>query len=176
MSKRFLSLLTLFALSAFSAIAATPRDDNDVQQWLNQHAARANSGEVPAHRYRVVGDLDGDGREDVAVLYTLKPRAARRSESRYLAVFKRQPDHPRGPRQGGSLRYHAHALVSGPGAGEANRAAILERSVVVEMLTFKPGDAACCPTRATTRRYRLTPRGLTLVNTLVKPEPAKKAR
>jgi hypothetical protein len=173
-SKPFLSLLALLVLPAFSVFAATPRDDSDIQLWLNQHAARANGSEVAAHRYRVVGDLDGDGREDVAVLYTLKPRAARRGESRYLAVFKRQPDQPRGPR--GSLRYHAHALVSGPGAGEANRATILERGVVVEMLTFKPGDAACCPTRATTRRYRLTPRGLTLVNTQVKPEPAKKAR
>jgi hypothetical protein len=70
-------------------------------------------------------------------------------------------------------------LVSGPGAGEANRATILERSVVVEMLTFKPGDAACCPTHATTRRYRLTARGLTLVKSHESPErpdKAKKAR
>jgi hypothetical protein len=165
------------ALLAKSAIAAAPREDADIQRWLTAHAQRAHSVEVAAARHRVVGDLDGDGRDDVAVLYTLKPRAARRGESRYLVVFKRQPDSAgaRGGRRD-PLRYHAHALVSGPGAGEANRATILERSVVVEMLTFKPGDAACCPTRATTRRYRLAPRGLTLVNTQERPAVAKKAR
>ncbi len=104
-------------------------------------------------RHRVVGDLDGDGRDDVAVLYTLKPRAARRGESRYLATFKRQ-------RQG--LAFYAHVLVSGPGAGEANRATILNRAVVVEMLTFKSGDARCCPTQATTRRYKLGANSLVL--------------
>ncbi len=164
-------------LVALPAMAATPRDDAEIQRWLNTHAQRAQSVELAAARHRVVGDLDGDGRDDVAVLYTLKPRAiaeprvAGRGESRYLAVFKRQPDNTRGGRRD-DLRYHAHALVSGPGTGEANRATILERSVVVEMLTFKPGDAVCCPTRATTRRYRLAPRGLTLV----KSDTAKKGR
>jgi hypothetical protein len=149
------------ALAAVPTLAATTRDDTAIQQWLNQHAHSANSVEVAGARYRVAGDLDGDGRADVAVLYTLKPRAPRRGELRYLAAFRRLPETTRGSR--GALRYHGHVLVSGPGAGEANRVTILERAVVVEMLTFKPGDAACCPTRATTRRYRMTPRGLALI-------------
>jgi hypothetical protein len=160
-------VLALLALPALPALAATARDDAEIQRWLHQHAQRTQSVEVAGARQRVVGDLDGDRRDDVAVLYLLKPRAARRGDSRYLAVFKRQRD---------GVRYHGHALVSGPGAGEANRATILERSVVVEMLTFKPGDAVCCPTRATTRRYRLAPRGLTLVKTQERLAAAKKAR
>ncbi len=141
-------------LCAVPARAAAARDDVEIQHWINKHAQHAASVEVPAARYRVVGDLDGDGRDDVAVLYTLKPRTGRRGESRHLATFKRY-------REG--LRYHAHVLVSGPGAGEANRVTILDRAVVVEMLTFGHGDAACCPTRATTRRYRMAARKLALI-------------
>jgi len=158
-------------LVALSATAATTRDDTEIQRWINQHAQRTNSVELPATRYRVVGDLDGDGRNDIALLYTLKPRAGRHGESRYLVAFKRQREESHGGRRDG-LRYHAHVLVSGPGAGEANRATILERAVVVEMLTFRPGDAACCPTRPTTRRYRLAPHALTLI----RPDTAKRAR
>ena len=50
----------------------------------------------------------------------------------------------------------------GPGAGEANRITILQRAVVVEMLTFKAGDAACCPPQPVTRRYRVAAGKLTL--------------
>ena len=166
--KRFLirrSVTVTLLLCAWPAWAATAtRDDHEIQRWLHQHAQRTQSAELPAMRHRVVGDLDGDGREDVAVLYTLKLRAARRGESRYLAVFKRQRASDKGRRDAPApgLVYGAHVLVSGPGAGEANRATILNRAVVVEMLTFKPGDARCCPTQATTRRYKLVAGGLTL--------------
>jgi hypothetical protein len=160
-------------LTAAAAIAATgvSRDDTEIQGWLTRHAQRAHSIELAATRHRVVGDLDGDGRDDVAVLYTLQPRVGRRGESRYLAVFTHQRDPAHEGRRDG-LRYRAHVLVSGPGAGEANRATILERSVVVEMLIFGPGDASCCPTRPATRRYRLTAQGLALIQH----DRAKRAR
>lgn len=156
--------LCMGAFCVWPAAAATSRDDAEIQRWIQQHAQRANRIEVPGERYRVVGDLDGDGMGDVALLYTLKSRAASAGESRYLAAFKRHADKAGGRRDAG-LRYHAHVLVSGPGAGEANRVTILNRVMVVEMLTFAPGDTACCPTRAATRRYRLGARGLTLDST-----------
>ncbi len=147
------------ALCVVPLARAETSDEAEIQRWLHQHAQREKRVEVPASRHRVVGDLHGERRADVALLYTLKPRAAQRGESRsgyyrYLATFKRARD--------GQLRYYAHVLVSGPGAGEANRATILNRTVVVEMLSFKAGDAPCCPTQATTRRYRLTAHGLAL--------------
>jgi hypothetical protein len=97
-----------------------------------------------------------------AVLDTLRPHG-QGGERRYLAVFKRQRE---GGRDG--LRYHAHVLVGGSGAAEANRVTILNNTVVVEMLTHRAGDAVCCPTRPSTRRYRLAPRGLVVVKAQVK--------
>jgi hypothetical protein len=148
-------------LGAQMSIAAT-RDEADIQRWINRHAQRSNSDEVKSARSSVVGDLDGDTRKDMAVLYTLQPRG-QRSARRYLAVFKRE-------REGvqGTLHYHTHMLVGGGGAAEANRATILNKIVVLEMLTHRAGDAECCPTSPSTRRYRLAPRGLTLVREPVK--------
>lgn len=168
----------MLVAGAFPAAAATPRDEAEIQQWLTKHATQAQSTEVTAARSRVVGDLNGDGRSEVAVLYTLKPRAPRRGESRYLAVFKRVPDNTQPARPDGTpnprrewvLRYHAHVLVSGPGSGETNRVSIIDRTLVLEMLAFAPGDAACCPTRVTTRRYHMASRGLVLA-----PDPAKRS-
>jgi hypothetical protein len=148
-------------LGAQVSVAAT-RDEADVQRWINRHEQHSNSDELKAVRSSVVGDLDGDARNDMAVLYTLQPRGQLR-ERRYLAVFKRQREG-----QPGVLQYHAHVLVGGTGAAEANRATILNKTVLLEMLTHRAGDAACCPTRPTTRRYRLAPRGLTLVREPVK--------
>ena len=85
----------------------------------------------------------------------------------YLAAFKRRRD---------QLSYHGRVLVSGPGAGEANRVTILNRMAVVNMLTYAPGDAACCPTRASVRRYQLTTSGIALVRGDTASERKTKAR
>ena len=155
--KYFLLFLSLWCGAPY---AAAPRDEADIERWLTRHAARAQGTELAGLRQRAVGDLDGDDRMDTVVLYTLKPRDARRGVARYLAAFKRQQ---------GALAYHGHALVSGPGAGEANRVTVLNRMAVVEMLTYAPGDAACCPTKPTVRRYHLSANGLALVGTERKP-------
>ena len=169
----FLMALIL-VLGAAVSVAAT-HDDAEVQRWIKSHAQRSNSAELTPARSSVVGDLDGDARNDLAVLFTLRARSTeherhnqhnqhgQRGERRYLAVFKRQRE---GARE--VLRYHAHVLVGGTGAAEANRVAILNKTVVVEMLTHRAGDAVCCPTRPSTRRYRLAPKGLTVVKAPVK--------
>lgn len=151
-------MILVLLLGAQAASAAAP-DDTEIQRWIRTHMHVSKSDELVAARLSVVGDLDGDARNDAAVLYTLRPHG-QRDERRYLAVFKRQRD---------GLRYYTHALVGGTGAAEANRATILNRTVVVELLMHRAGDAACCPTRPTTRRYRLAPRGLVLVKESAKP-------
>lgn len=144
--------------AAWAALSA--RDEAVVQAWIHTHAQRGKVVEAPATRLGVTGDLDGDGRADAAVLYTLQSGGAQRGERRYLAVFRRHRD---------GLRLHAHVLVGGSGAAEANRATILDKTVVVELLTHRAGDAACCPTRPAIRRYRLATRGLTVVREAGRP-------
>jgi hypothetical protein len=83
-------------------------------------------------------------------------------------VFKRQRA---GSHDG--LHYHAHVLVGATGTAEVNRATIINKAVVIEMLTRRAGDAACCPTRPATRRYRLVPRGLVVVKEPVKSQATR---
>lgn len=143
------------------AAPSAAADEAEIQRWIKSHMQTSVSEELSAARSRVVGDLDGDARNDVAVLYTLRPRK-QNNERRYLAVFTRRGDR---------LYYQAHVMVGGTGVAEANRAAILNKTVVVETLTFRAGDAACCPTRPAMRRYRLGPRGLVMMKDPAKPAP-----
>ncbi len=153
---KYLILFNIFCASGAAVhdvFAAAPAPETEINRWIATHARHAKSSEIAGARYRVIGDLNGDTRDDVAVLYTLKSHAATDGELRYLAVFVHD-------RRG--LHYRAHALVGGPGIGEVNRATVLKRSVVLEMLVHARGDPVCCPTRPATRRYRLVDRKLVL--------------
>ncbi len=155
------AVLLLAMLPVAQAASSVAADEADIHRWIKSHMHTSKSDELSAARSSVVGDLDGDARNDRAVLYTLKPRE-QPNERRYLAVFMRRD---------GRLRYQAHVMVGGTGVAEANRATILNKTVVVETLTFRAGDAACCPTRPATRRYHLSSRGLVLVKEAAKAAP-----
>ena len=131
---------------AAGAVAAGGVADPAIDRWIASHARKLRGAEHAAARYAVRGDVDGDGRSDVAVLYTLLGAGQGGNALRYLAVFRR------GPRL---LEYRAHALVGGGGLREVNRVTILRRVIEIEALEYRPGDAACCPTRFVRHRYRL---------------------
>src|SRR5689334_8286916 len=76
---KYLILLNIFYIGGApvnTVFAAAPALETEINRWIATHAQRAKSSEVAGVRYRVVGDLNGDARDDVAVLYTLKSRAA----------------------------------------------------------------------------------------------------
>ena len=154
-------MLLVALLPGAQAASSVAADDAEIQRQIRSHMHTSKSDELSAARSSVVGDLDGDGINDMAVLYTLRPRE-QPNERRYLAVFTRRD---------GRLYYQAQVMVGGTGVAEANRAIILNKTVVVETLTFRAGDAGCCPTRPATRRYRLGSRGLVLVKEAAKAAP-----
>src|SRR5512146_460630 len=139
------------ACLAQAAFAADRTSDPTIDRWIRKQAANMSGVEQKEKRYAAVGDLDGDGRDDVAVLYTVKGMGKADYRLRYLAVFH-------GGRR--SLAYRAHRMVGGRGVREVNRVTILRRTVVVETLEYRPRDAMCCPSRAAKRRYRLIARKL----------------
>jgi hypothetical protein len=151
--------------AAGAAATAGGVADPAIGRWITAHAKKMPGVELAEARYAVRGDVDGDGRGDVAVLYTLRGGGRDGRLLRFLAVF-------RGGQRG--LEYRAHILVGGRGMREVNRATILQRTVEIEALEYRTGDAACCPTQFVKRRYRLTGRKLERAATAARGPHAKK--
>ena len=145
------ALLFVSWLAAAAPVAAPAQEgitDPAIDRWIVAHAERSKGAEHRNSRRAVIGDLDGDGRSDVAVLYTIESAKGQAADFalRYLAVFRRG---------GNGLEYETHLLVGGKGIREVNRAAILTGTIVLEALEYQPKDAVCCPSKPARWRYRL---------------------
>lgn len=129
-----------------TAIADDGASDPAIDRWIAKQADKMKGVERRQARYTVIGDLDGDGRDDAAVLYTIEGTGKIRYRLRFLAAFHR------GRR---SLQYRAHTMVGGRGIREVNRVTILRRTIEIETLEYRHDDALCCPSGYATRRYRV---------------------
>jgi hypothetical protein len=118
-----------------------------VDRWIAAFSHRIHGHEERALRRVVVGDIDGDGRPDVAVLFTVDGVRVPDDQLQFVAVFRRS--------RRDRLTYVAHNLVGGRGIREVNRVVVLDRKVVLETLAYRPGDGLCCPTKPERLRYRL---------------------
>jgi hypothetical protein len=152
-----LLVLCLMLPPALPAVAA----DHAVDQWIAAFSHRIHGHEERALRRTVVGDIDGDGRPDVAVLFAVDGVRVPDDQLQFIAVFHR------GRRN--RLTYVAHHLVGGRGIREVNRVVVLERRVVLETLAYRPGDGLCCPSRPQRLRYRLRHHELVLMVAAARP-------
>lgn len=97
-----------------------------------------------------VGDLDGDGRPDAAVVLATNTGGSGVFET-LVAVLDRdgEPVHAASAYLGDRVR--------------VGRLAIEERLVVLELIEHGPGEPMCCPTVSAERRFRLDGHVLTEV-------------
>ena len=137
--------LIVAAFHAVPVAALELAQDHAITRWIVEHARSVKGVELPNTRSAVSGDLDGDGRTDAAVLYTLES-GSRRRQIKYLAAFRRR---------GEGLEYAAHVLVGREGLRDVTRATILAQAIELEVLEYRPSDAMCCPSRPARRAYRL---------------------
>ena len=110
-------------------------DQAVVGNAIASFAASKTGKEYRDARRVAVGDLDGDGAGDLAVLYTVEV-GSRNTSTQYLAAFLRQKN--------GSLKLTDVGPVGGQG-NAIDGIAIQEGWLKLHALTPGPDDADCCP-------------------------------
>lgn len=149
---------------AFPAAAAAAR--SAVDRWITAFSHKIKGHEERALRRTVVGDVDGDGRPDVAVLFTVAGVRLPDDQLQFVAVFRRDAR--------SRLAYVAHRLVGGRGIREADRVIVLDRQVVLETLAYRPRDGLCCPSKPEQLRYRLKDRKLVPVTAVARDHASRR--
>jgi hypothetical protein len=110
-------------------------DEQAIAIAIAEQAARDGSTEFAEARRVMEGDLTGDGRLEVVVLYTLEGAGGSNGSVTYLAAFARDA------RQ---LKLIDTTLVAGREG--ADNLALSEGEVRLKLLVQGPEDPDCCPT------------------------------
>lgn len=92
------------------------------------------------------GDLDGDGKEDIAALYTLESFCCGNSYQFYLAVFLKS---------GAGFKLAASEKVGGKGERGVDFNAIKGARILLKTDEYLPGDPMCCPSGKGSTTYTL---------------------
>lgn len=129
------------AASPTDSAAATADADQaaDVAVIANAIAVTASSEDGEEYRdarHTAVGDLNGDGASDAAVLFAVEVSSTNTS-TQFLSAFLRQPD--------GTLLFVGTTPVGSTGGDAINGVAIESGSIKLKTLTRGPDDPDCCP-------------------------------
>lgn len=115
-----------------------------VQRHIAAQARQMEARENPTVRMVAVGDLDGDGIEDVAVVYTFEGSHHGNGYEQYLAVSS--------SRQGSGF---FDVRVGGKGVRAVDGVKITAGRVELVLREYAPSDASCCPSRPARTSYIL---------------------
>jgi hypothetical protein len=127
-----------------------------INKYIDAYEAK-NCGEAPpgntcrgteykkARRF-CFGDIDSDGRDDIAVLYTIESFCCGNNYYFYLAVFLDK---------GNKFEFIASAQVGGKGERGVEFGTIRESKILLNTKEYFPDDAMCCPSGKGKTTYRL---------------------
>jgi hypothetical protein len=110
-------------------------DDAVIENTIAITASSEIGDEYKDARKVAVGDLNGDGANDAAALFTIEV-GSQNTSTQYLSAFLRQDD--------GVLKFAGTTPVGGTG-NAISEVAVEEGAVKLKALTLGPDDADCCP-------------------------------
>jgi hypothetical protein len=135
-----------FALTIGNAqLAYSQANENAVvDRYISRQAKSGRCDEFPDARKTLRGDVNGDGRADVIVLYTLEGCDGANNWAQNLAVFLRK---------GRSIQYAVHAVVGGKLNRSVELMSISGNRIDLDTKGYRSSDAACCPSRKGKTNY-----------------------
>lgn len=133
--------------SADASPPASASDESLIDQAIQITASAVSGEEYRDARLSASGDVNGDGREDAAVVFTIEVASAN-TATQNLSVFARQDD--------GSLRFAGSTVVGSQGGAAVGRMAIEQGAVVLTTLSLGPNDPDCCPSVEESTRFELS--------------------
>jgi hypothetical protein len=146
-------LPALVALSIAGNAPTCKTADQRVEALVASYARKTQSDEYCQTRiYHTIDDLDGDGRDDFVLVFSLELKAGNYS-AQYLAVFP-------------SIRAWKPLVLKVGERGERFIDQIdveEDRTLVLSTSEYEEGDAMCCPSGEGEVRYRIEKGQLTLV-------------
>ena len=127
-------------------VIAKQGNTNPIDKYIAAQAKKEKGEEPDGVRKVVRGDLNNDGADDVAVLYTIEGQNGSNNYIQYLAVFL-------GTSKG--LMFAARTPAGGKNHREAELVSIANGKINLNTVDYGPKDPSCCPTLKGTTKYVL---------------------
>ena len=138
MSCRFFLMIVLLVLAGCQSTPMT------VEQHISNHTKSTNGNEYfPARSYAHV-DVDGDGKADTAVIYTLEGIRGGIDWLQFLAVKLSS--------ENGHIIWQQ---IGGKDIRAVGNIEIVNGKIVASILEYAPSDASCCPSISKTSTFAI---------------------
>ena len=142
MSKIFARLLILFVAivvceSSQTVFAQNKNLNAIINGFIAQRAEAEDAEEYKKARSIKRGDLNGDGKTDAVVLYTLEGFDGGNNYRQYLAVFINRRN---------AFRRAAN-VVGGKNVRSVDLLSIAKSKINLDTLEYTENDASCCPSK-----------------------------
>ncbi len=117
-----------------------------VDGFIERQAKKLSAEEYAEAREIVRGDMNGDGKADLVVLYTLEGFGGGNAYRQYLAIFLAERS---------SFRYATQTAVGGKLFRLVSSMSVFTRRVNLDTKEYRKNDAACCPGKGGKTSYSL---------------------
>lgn len=135
---RWTKVVMIVALGNSCVSAMQDQDAATIDSFIQRQAKREHGEEYKEARKVVVGDLNGDGIPDTAVLYTIEGQRGSNNSAQYLAVFVRTK---------AGIEPAASVALGGKSYASVESIAVRENAIDLATLSYAPSDPSCCPTK-----------------------------